>query len=74
MATSNDRAILNSIINPLLPNPEFEAFNLSEETSEETEAVNEGLLEINQNVTIEKLISADWFAFNVPENSFFFRE
>lgn len=45
MATSNDRAILNSIINPLLPNCEFEALDVSEEANEETGAVGEGLLE-----------------------------
>lgn len=34
MATSNDRAILNSIINPLLPNEEFE--DLGSEVAEHT--------------------------------------
>ncbi|XP_046444732.1 tetratricopeptide repeat protein 36-like [Daphnia pulex] len=37
MATSNDRAILNSIINPLLPNDEFKALDDAREDIDETD-------------------------------------
>lgn len=41
MATSNDKAILNSIINPLLPTSKFEALEVNDESCEETDELND---------------------------------